>query len=382
MSWTAEDTTALLDTVDRFARDALVPHVNHWDAQATFPRELYRQAAHIGLLGLGYPEHLGGTPAPWRARNAVSQLLARRTASGGLLASLFSHNIGLPPILRHGPPELQQAVIPPVLRGEQIAALGITEPGAGSDVASLRTTARRDGSDYVIDGEKVFITSGMRCDWISLAVRTDPEQKGAGGISMIAVPCDAKGIDRTPLQKMGWHCSDTAHLRFDGVRVPARNLLGREHQGFRIVMGNFNGERLAMSALALGFAEACHDEALAWARERRTFGEALVERQVIRHKLMDMRMRIASTQAWLDQLGDRIDAGDEGPDWVGHVCLLKNHSTQAMQANADAAVQILGGMGYMRGTACERIYREVKVMMIGGGAEEIMKELAARQFGP
>src|SRR5690606_17735683 len=150
---------------------------------------------------------------------------------------------------------------------------------------------------------------------------------------------------------------------------------------FRIIMGNFNGERLAMSALALGFAEACHDEALAWARERKTFGQALVEHQVIRHKLMDMRMRIASTQAWLDVLGERIDAGDEGPDWVANVCLLKNHSTQAMQANADAAVQILGGMGFMRGTACERIYREVKVMMIGGGAEEIMKELAARQSG-
>lgn len=381
MNWTPEDTTALLDTVDRFAREALVPHVNDWDAQATFPRDLYRQAAHIGLLGLGYPEHLGGTPAPWRARNAVSQWLARRTASGGLLASLFSHNIGLPPVLRHGTPELQQAVIPPVLRGEQIAALGITEPGTGSDVASLRTTARRDGDDYVIDGEKVFITSGMRCDWISLAVRTNPAHQGAGGISMIAVPCDAKGISRTPLQKMGWHCSDTAHIRFDGVRVPARNLLGQEHQGFRIIMGNFNGERLAMSALALGFAEACHDEALAWARERHTFGQALLQHQVVRHKLMDMRMRIASTQAWLDQLGDRADAGDQGPDWVGHVCLLKNHSTQTMQANADAAVQILGGMGYMRGTASERIYREVKVMMIGGGAEEIMKELSARQFG-
>lgn len=381
MNWDRADTEALLDTVDRFAREALVPHVNDWDAQATFPRELYREAARIGLPGLGYPEHLGGTPAPWRARNAVSQLLARRTASGGLLASLFSHNIGLPPILKHGSTELQAEIIPPVLRGERIAALGITEPGAGSDVASLRTVARRDGGDYVIDGEKTFITSGVRCDWITLAVRTDTQNKGAGGISLIAVPCDAKGISRTPLHKMGWHASDTGHLRFNGVRVPARCLIGEEHKGFRYIMGNFNGERLGMSALALGFAEACHDEALAWARERKTFGEALIQHQVIRHKLMDMRMRIASTQAWLDALGERIDAGDEGPDWVGNVCLLKNHSTQAMQANADAAVQILGGMGYMRGTACERIYREVKVMMIGGGAEEIMKDLAARQFG-
>lgn len=381
MNWTPEDTTALLDTVERFAREALVPHVNDWDAQAGFPREVYRQAAAIGLLGLGYPEHLGGTPAPWRARNAVSQRLARRTASGGLLASLFSHNIGLPPILKHGAPELQAEIIPPVLRGERIAALGITEPGGGSDVASLRTTARRDGGDYVIDGEKTFITSGVRCDWITLAVRTDAANKGAGGISLIAVPCDAKGMERTALHKMGWHASDTGHLRFDGVRVPARYLIGEEHKGFRLIMGNFNGERLAMSALALGFAEACFEEALAWARARKTFGVALVEHQAIRHKLMDMRMRIASTQHWVDALGDRIDTGDEGPDWVSEVCLLKNHSTQAMQANADAAVQILGGMGYMRGTASERIYREVKVMMIGGGAEEIMKDLAARQCG-
>ncbi len=387
----------------------VAPNAAAWDEAGEFPRELHRQAAELGLLGLGYPEHLGGTPAPWRVRNAVSRTLARFGGSGGVMASLFTHNIGLPPVLAHGSPELQREVIPPVLRGEKIAALGITEPGGGSDVAALRTTARREGGDYVIDGEKTFITSGMRCDWITLAARTELEpprsatawvaapqggsvalgrpggdrarSKGASGISLLVVPCDAPGISRSRLQKMGWHCSDTAHLRFDGVRVPERYRLGAEGAGFRMVMGNFNGERLALSAMALGFAEACHDEALAWARQRRTFGAPLVERQVIRHKLMDMRMRIQSTQAWLDALGDRVDAGDDGADWVANVCLLKNHATQAMQFCADAAVQILGGMGYMRGTASERIYREVKVMMIGGGAEEIMKELAARQWG-
>ena len=297
------------------------------------------------------------------------------------MASLFSLNIGLPPVLAHGAPELQAEVVPPVLRGEQIAALGITEPGGGSDVAALRTTARREGDEYVIDGEKVFITSGMRCDWLTLAVRTDASNKGASGISMVVVPMDRPGVSRSALQKMGWHCSDTAHLRFDGVRVPVRYRLGEEGAGFRMIMGNFNGERLAMSAMALGFAQACYDEALDWARQRQTFGAALIERQVIRHKLMDMRMRIESTQAWVDAVTARADAGDTGPDWVAHVCLLKNHATQAMQFCADAAVQILGGMGFMRGTASERIYREVKVMMIGGGAEEIMKELAARQSG-
>jgi acyl-CoA dehydrogenase len=378
---TAEDRAALVDTVKRFAVQAIAPHVTAWDEAGEFPRALHQQAAELGLLGLGYPEHLGGTPAPWRARNALSQTLARFGGSGGVMASLFTHNIGLPPILKHGTPELQAEVIPPVLRGEQIAALGITEPGGGSDVAALRTTARLDGDHYVIDGEKVFITSGMRCDWITLAVRTDLQSKGASGISMIVVPCNAPGISRSRLEKMGWHCSDTAHLRFDGVRVPVRYRLGEEGAGFRMVMTNFNGERLAMSAMALGFAEACFDEALAWARQRSTFGAPLIERQVIRHKLMDMQMRIHSTQAWLDALGDRVDAGDDGNDWVAQVCLLKNHATQTMQFCADAAVQILGAMGFMRGTVSERVYREVKVMMIGGGAEEIMKELAARQSG-
>jgi len=380
-AFTAADRTALLDTVQRFARERIAPHVSDWDEAGEFPRTLYREAAELGLLGLGYPEALGGTPAPWSVRNALSQSLARWGGSGGVMASLFSHNIGLPPLLEHGTPALQAEVIPPVLRGETIAALGITEPGGGSDVARLRTTARLDGDHYVIDGEKVFITSGVRADWITLAVRTGPS-KGASGLSMIVVPAHTPGLSRTPLHKMGWHCSDTAQLHFDGVRVPLRYRLGEEGAGFRIIMTNFNGERLALAAMALGFAEACFDEALAWAQQRQTFGAALIERQVIRHKFMDMRMRIASTQAWVDALGAQADAGASlQHDWIAQVCLLKNHATQTMQFCADAAVQILGGMGYMRGTVSERVYREVKVMMIGGGAEEIMKELAARQLG-
>ena len=370
----------IAESVKRFAQREIAPHVTQWDDAGEFPRALYRQAADLGLLALGYPEELGGTPASWRLRNAMTVSLCRYGGSGGVLASLFSHNIGLPPVLHHGPEALQQAVIPAVLRGEKIAALAITEPGGGSDVAALRTTARRDGADYVIDGEKVFITSGMRADYITLAVRTG-EGKGAGGISMILVPGNSPGLSRRALQKMGWWCSDTAHLRFDAVRVPASHLLGEEGGGFRIIMGNFNGERLAMAAAALGFAQACYDEALDWARQRKTFGSLLTDKQVIRHKLVDMQMRMASTAAWVDALADRADAGDQGADWVAQVCMLKNHATQTMQFCADQAVQILGGMGFMRGTKSERIYREVKVMMIGGGAEEIMKDLAARQLG-
>lgn len=375
------DIALIEDMAKRFAETEVRPNLEAWEEAGEFPRELYTKLADLGWLGMGYPEELGGTPAPWALKNALSVTLARYTGSGGFLAGAFSHTIGLPPVLRHGSAELKQRIIPDVLNGKKIAALGITEPGAGSDVANLRTTAQRDGNHYVVNGEKVFITSGMRFDWISLAVRTDAKNQGAGGISMLAVPGDLPGISRSPLKKMGWLCSDTASLRFEDVRVPVENLIGDEGKGFKIIASNFNGERMSLAAMSMGFSECCYDEALSWARERKTFGSALVNHQVIRHKLVDMRMRIESTRAWLNSVAERADRNDVGQDWIAEVCMLKNHATQTMQFCADQAVQILGGMGFMRGTASERIYREVKVAMIGGGTEEIMKELAARQLG-
>jgi acyl-CoA dehydrogenase len=372
---------ALAATVERFARQEIAPHVTAWDAAGEFPRALYGKAAALGLLGLGYPEEYGGTPAPYALRLELSVSLCRYGASGGVLASLLSHNIGLPPVLVQGHEDIKREVIPPVLAGERIAALAITEPGGGSDVAALTTRARRDGGDYVVDGEKIFITSGMRADWITVAVRTaEGPAKGASGVSLLLVPGDSAGLTRTRLDKMGWQCSDTAHLRFDGVRVPARYLLGEEGAGFKAIMSNFNGERFGIACAALGFAQACHDEALAWAQQRRTFGSPLVGHQAVRHRLVDMQQHIRSTAAWLEHVAARADGGDTGADWVGEVCVLKNHATQTMAFCADAGVQILGGMGFMRGTVCERIYREVKVLTIGGGTEEIMKELAARQW--
>ncbi|ATA52104.1 acyl-CoA dehydrogenase [Variovorax boronicumulans] len=379
------DRAALADTVRRFAQTEIAPNVLAWDEAGEIPRALYARAAELGLLGLGYPEALGGTPASYALKLPAWVALARHGQSGGVLASLFSHNIGLPPVVLHASDAVRREVVPGVLRGEKIAALAITEPGGGSDVAAVRTTAKRDGDHYVLNGEKTFITSGMRADWITVAVRTG-EGRGAGGLSMLLVPGDAPGLSRTRLAKMGWLCSDTATLHFDNVRVPARYLLGDEGAGFRMVMGNFNGERVGLAAGALGFAQACLDEALAWSRERKTFGAALIEHQAVRHKLVDMQMRIASTEAWLEAVSAEGDAHEtagriNAPEWVAQVCLLKNHATQTMQFCADQAVQILGGMGFMRGTVSERVYREVKVMMIGGGAEEIMKELAARQLG-
>ena len=382
--------TAVADSDERAARDAfrasvrrfvereITPHVATWDEAGTFPRELYAKAAEAGLLALGYPEHLGGTPASMAWRLIVSDEVAR-AGSGGLLASLFSHSIGLPPIVAAGSAALQRRVVPDVLAGRKIAALAITEPGAGSDVARIACRARRDGDAWVIDGEKTFITSGVRADWLTVAVRTGAG--GASGISLIAVPGDAPGLERTPLAKMGWWCSDTARLSFSSCRVPADHLIGDENAGFRAIMANFNGERLLMSASACAFAAVCLDEATEWARNRTTFGQRLVEHQVVRHKLVDMRMRVLGARAWLDAQVARFDAGPLDAEAIADLCLLKNHATQAMQFCADQAVQILGATGYVRGTRSERIYREVKVMMIGGGSEEIMKELAARQLG-
>ncbi|NRF70390.1 acyl-CoA dehydrogenase family protein [Aquincola sp. S2] len=372
---------------DWVARE-ISPHVNHWDEAETFPRALYRQAAEIGLLGLGYPEELGGTPADVFYFLIASEELAR-AGSGGLQASLLSHSIGLPPVLAHGSEALKRRVIPPVLAGAKIAALAVTEPSGGSDVAALKTTAIRDGDHYVVDGEKVFITSGMRADFITCAVRTDPASKGPNGISALLVEGDAPGLTRTPLKKMGWWASDTAHLRFERCRVPVENLIGEEHRGFKTFMTNFNAERLGMAALALGYAEVCLDEALDWARQRMTFGAPLSERQVIRHKLVDMLRQIDAARCMVYELAWRTERSDHGLEHgrddparlVARIALAKVQATQAMQFCADAAVQILGGMGFMRGTKSERIYREVKVMMIGGGSEEIMKDLAARQLG-
>ena len=375
---TAYELAAFRDGVRAWVEAEVAPSVREWDEAGRFPRELYRRAAQMGLLQLGYPDHLGGTPCAMAFRLAAAQEIAR-AGSGGLMASLFSHNIGLPPIVEHAHPALQQRIVPTVLAGEAIAALAITEPGGGSDVARLRTTARLDGDHWVIDGEKTFITSGLRADWLTVAVRTGGP--GAGGISLIAVPGASPGLERTELDKMGWWCSDTAHLRFDGVRVPADHLIGLENAGFRMIMANFNGERLLMSAGACAFAQVCLDEALDWARTRQTFGQPLVAHQVVKHRLMDMRMRIRASEAMLQEVCARFEAHPNDPDTVADLCLLKNQATQTMQFCADAAVQTLGGMGYMRGTKSERIYREVKVMMIGGGAEEIMKELAARQLG-
>jgi acyl-CoA dehydrogenase len=363
----------------------ITPHAAAWDEAGSFPRELYRKAAGFGLLGLGYPEAYGGTPADLMFSVIAAEELAL-AGSGGVQASLGSLHIGLPPVVALGSEALKSRIVPPVLRGEKIAALAITEPGGGSDVAALRCSAVRqsasDGDHYVVNGEKTFITSGVRADFITVAVRTDPASRGANGLSLLLVDGATPGLERTGLKKTGWWASDTAHLRFENCRVPAVQLLGEEGAGFKAIMRNFNHERLVMAASAVGYAQACSEEAIAWARERRTFGRALAEHQVIRHKIVDMVQRTEAARCFVHDLAWRTmtKTGDEAA-LVARTCMAKILATQAMAFCAGEAVQILGGMGYMRGTKSERLYREVKVMVIGGGSEEVMKDLAARQLG-
>jgi acyl-CoA dehydrogenase len=370
-----EQHEAFRATVRRFVATEIEPHAAEWDEAETFPRELYQKAAAIGLLQMGFPEAYGGIQADLFYRIIASQELARAGA-GGISASLNSHTIGAPPIAVAGTEALKARVLPEVLAGREISALAITEPDAGSDVAGIKTAARRDGDHYVVNGTKTFITSGMRADWVTVAVRTG--EAGRSGVSLIVIHRDTPGFTRTPLKKMGWWASDTATLYFEDCRVPADNLLGQENQGFALIMRNFNGERIGMASGCLGFSQVCLDEAVAYARERRTFGQALIEHQVIRHKLVDMAMRVNAGQATLESLAWRIEQGDNP---VAEICMLKNLATQTMEFCAREAVQIFGGAGFMRGPKVERIYREVRVNAIGGGAEEIMRDLAARQMG-
>ena len=362
----------------RFIDTEIAPFAEEWDEAGHIPIALWPKAAAVGLLGLGYPEEFGGTSEGidvWHSWITNEELA--RIGVGGIPASLMVHGIGLPPVINWGSQALKEMVAPPVLAGEKHISLGITEPGGGSDVAQLATTAVRDGDHYVVNGSKTYITGGMRADWVSTAVRTGGE--GAGGVSMLLIPTDAEGFSRTALdRKQGWWASDTATLYFDNVRVPVENLIGEENRGFLVIMTNFNAERMAMASGMEALGRVCLEEAVAWARERRTFGKRLADHQVIRHKIAQMKQKLNATQAYIRICFEAIQAGNPNP---GDIALLKVQASETMEFCAREAMQILGGIGYMRGNRVERIYREVRVNAIGGGSEEIMRDLAARQYG-
>lgn len=360
----------------RFVEREIAPNVDRWEEAGELPRELHRAASAAGLLQIGFPEAYGGVEVPDLFYLIVLTEELARAGSGGVIASLMSHGIGTPPIAHVGTHEQKQRFVTPVLAGEKIAALAITEPSGGSDVANLKTRAERDGDHYVVNGSKTFITSGMRADLITTAVRTGAP--GMGGVSLLVIEGGTPGLSRSPLKKMGWWASDTATLYFDNCRVPVANRIGPENAGFMAIMMNFNQERIMLAAQAYGFAKVCYEESLAYARERETFGKPLIRNQVIRHKLIDMQMRVEAMKANLEMLAWQV-GNKQLP--VAQVCMLKNFATTNLEWIANEAMQIFGGAGYLQGSKVERIYRETKVLTIGGGSQEIMKDLAARQLG-
>ena len=365
-------------SVRRFFDSEVIPYADAWDEARAIPDELWTKAAAIGILGLGYSEEYGGVNEGidiWH-KNILNEELAR-IGVGGVGASLMVHNIGLPPVVNFGRDELKQEIAPQVLAGTKRISLAITEPSGGSDVAQLKTTARREGDHYVVNGSKTYITGGMKANWFTTAVRTGGD--GAAGVSTLLIPADAKGVSRTELdKKQGWWCSDTATIYFDDVKVPIENLLGSENQGFKVIMNNFNSERMGMSAGMDGAARICLEDAVAWARERKTFGQRLADHQVIRHKIAEMLQRIYATGAYLQVVSQQISVGKED---ASAIALLKVQSSQTMEYCAREAMQILGGISFIRGNRVERMYREVRVNAIGGGSEEIMRDLATRQMG-
>ena len=359
----------------RFVDNEVEPFVDDWEQAGEIPRDFFIKCGDMGIRAMGYPEEYGGIATDLFHLIVLHEEIGR-TGSGGISAAMMAHNIATPPMIEVGSEDMKQRVVPDILSGRKLAALCITEPGAGSDVAKLATRAERDGDHYVVNGSKTFITGGMNADYYTVAVRTGGE--GMGGISLLLIERDTPGFSRTKLDKMGWHSSDTATLYFDDCRVPVKNLIGGESAGFKAIMRNFNGERFGIAAMAWGFAKCAYEEALAYAGERQTFGKPILKHQVIRHKLVDMATRLNGLKAYLEALAWRQEQG-EYP--VAEICMLKNMATETMAYCASEAVQIFGGAGYMRGAKVERIFRETKVLTIGGGTEEIMKDLASRQMG-
>jgi acyl-CoA dehydrogenase len=355
----------------------VLPGLDQWERAGELPRSLHERAAAAGLLGVGFPEEVGGGGGDILDTIVVTEEVLLAGGSGGLVASLFTHGIALPHIVAAGDPGQVDRFVRPVLAGRAIAALAITEPDGGSDVAAIRTRAVPDGDAFVVNGAKTFITSGARADFVTVAVRTgDP---GWGGISLLVVPTGTPGfaVSRR-LEKMGWHCSDTAELAFTDCRVPAANLVGAQDSGFVQIAQQFVVERLSLAVQAYATAQRCLDLALAWARVRSTFGRPLATRQVVRHQLVEMHRKTDVARTYTRAVAMRHAAGQ---DVIAEAALAKNTAVAAAEEVVYQAVQLFGGMGYMRESEVERHYRDVRILAIGGGATEIMTELAARRLG-
>lgn len=379
--WDTTERTALREMVTSFTEKELVPHLPAWEDAGEVPREVHTKAAAAGLLGVAFPAEVGGQGGDLIDGSIVTETLIEAGGSTGLIAALFTHGIALPHIVGSGNADLIDRYVRPTLAGEMIGSLGITEPGGGSDVANIRTKAVRDGDDYVVNGAKTFITSGVRADFVTTAVRTGGE--GYGGISLLVIDKGLPGFTvARPLRKMGWHCSDTAELSFDDVRVPASQIVGEVDGGFVLVMQQFVSERLGLAVQGHATAQRALDLAVAYARERETFGKPLITRQVIRHKLVEMHRRTSAARALTRQAVERAVEGDNtDPAIILDAVMAKNQSVEACEWVVSEAVQIFGGMGYMRESEIDRHYRDARILGIGGGATEVLNDLAAKLLG-
>ena len=372
-----ETRRAFQDSVARLLEAEIWPHVDDWEEAGTYPREINEKICGLGVFGFNIPEEYGGLGFDDAHMRKAVGLEMGRSSAGGVMASVGSRSIMLKPLTELANDEIKNRVLPELLSGEKGGALGITEPGGGSDVARMKTTARREGAEYVLNGQKMFITGGMQASYFVIGARTGGE--GMGGISLFFVEADTPGFTRTAIErKMGWWASDTATLYFDECRIPARNLMGEENKGFYAIMDNFNFERFWMAAQMCGMSMRLYDECVAYAQDRETFGEKLINHQVIRHKLVEMSARIDAMDAYLNQVAEIMNTSDRP---VAEISKLKFFCSGHLEWCAGQAMQIMGGAGYLRGHAVERIYRDVKVMAIGGGSEEIMKDLAMKQMG-
>jgi acyl-CoA dehydrogenase len=368
---------ALRETTRRFVEKEIVPHLDGWERDGELPRELHRKAGALGLLGVAFPEAAGGGGGDVIDAMTVTEEVHYAGGSGGLVAGLFTSGIAVPHIAHAGDAAQIARWVRPTLAGELIGSLAVTEPDGGSDVANVRTSAKRDGDHYVVDGAKTFITSGVRADFVTTVVRTG--DVGAHGLSLLVVEKGTPGFTVSrKLDKMGWLCSDTAELAYVDCRVPAANLVGAEGSGFAQVATHFVTERLALAVQAYATAQRALDLTVQWCRLRETFGRPLISRQVVQHKLTEMARRVDVARTYAHDVAIRFAAGEP---MVAQACFAKNTAVEAGEWVVNEAVQLHGGLGYMRESEVERHYRDIRILGIGGGTTEILTGLAAKVLG-
>jgi acyl-CoA dehydrogenase len=374
--WT-EEQVALQQATAEFVRREVLPHLQQWEDAGEIPRELHVAAARAGLLGVSFAEEVGGQGGTLLDSVALQEAFFAAGGSSGLAAGLFTGGIALPHLAARGTPAQVDAFVRPTLAGTRIGSLAVTESGGGSDVAGIRTTAVRDGDSYVVNGSKTFITSGVRADFVTTAVRTGGP--GHAGVSLLVVEKGTPGftVDRA-LTKMGWHCSDTAELSYVDVRVPVENLVGEENSGFYLIAEQFVVERIALAVHAYGIAARSLALAAAYCRDRETFGKPLISRQVVQHRLVEMHRQVEVARTYTREVARRHVAGESV---VAEACLAKQTAVEACDHVVDQAVQLHGGTGYMHGTEVERHYRDSRILGIGGGATEVLTDLSARLLG-